>query len=136
MSERQRLPNRRQQRTRGLVFDGQRYILSVGFHPVSGQALELFIESAPQRDEGANHGPKVGTGLALLLQDWAVTTSLALQHGVRPADLAKSLARVPALGEELFAPAKEPASVVGALLDLVVVTEDEYGREPENGAAA
>ena len=58
-----------------------------------------FIESAPQRDEGANHGPKVGTGLALLLQDFAVTASLALQHGASPVDLAKSLARVPALGE-------------------------------------
>ena len=84
----------------------------------------------------ARPGPRVGTALHTILQDLAVVVSLALQNGVRPAALARSLARVPSLGEGLFAPAKEPASVVGALLDLVVVVEEEYGREPENGAAA
>ena len=138
MTGRQHLPNRRRQRTRELVFNGQKFYLSVGIDPATNNLLEIFIEGAPQADAevDARPGPRVGTALHTILQDLAVVVSLALQNSVRPADLAKSLARIPAIGQGLFAPAKEPASVVGALLDLVVVVEDEYGQEPENGEAA
>ena len=129
MTDRQRLPNRRRQRTRELIFDGQRFFLWVGFSPETRLALEVFVEAASRRDEGVGRGPRVGTGLHLILQDWAVTASLALQHGARPADLAKSLARVPAKGSGPFEPAKAPASLVGALLDLLAEIEAEQGQE-------
>ena len=51
----------------------------------------------------------------LLLDDACVALSLLLQHGVRPRDLAHSMGRL----EE-----KAPASIIGALIDLVVDQTD------------
>jgi hypothetical protein len=47
--------------------------------------------------------------------------SVALQHGIRGAALAKSIARIP---EDLDGPATKPASPIGAALDLLVSYEE------------
>ena len=61
--------------------------------------------------------------MAAILDDASVVISVALQHGIEAAGLAKSVARLPALP---VTPAnldggssREPASVIGAVLDLI-----------------
>ena len=61
-------------------------------------------------------GAKSGSGMDAVLADGAVAVSLALQHGVTPAELAKSLARLP---DGLFGKATAPASPIGAAVDLL-----------------
>jgi hypothetical protein len=50
------------------------------------------------------------------LADAAVAISVALQCGVRPRDLAKSISRIP---ESLDGASTKPASPIGAALDLL-----------------
>ena len=52
--------------------------------------------------------------MAAVLQDSSVTVSVALQHGVKASELAKSMSRQPSLAWE---PSAEPASIVGAAAD-------------------
>ena len=70
MTDRMKLPTRRRQRTRELVFEERRLYLSVGFHPTTGQPLEIFVESDPQGDAIAGHRPKVGASLHLHPECW------------------------------------------------------------------
>jgi len=58
------------------------------------------------------HGAKVGSAMDGILDDVCIALSLLLQHGVEPAELATSMGR---LGD-----GKAPASIVGALTDLLV----------------
>ncbi len=112
---RHRLPNRRPCETRTLEVTGQVFKATVGFDPEDGQPRELFLS-----------GGKSGSMLDALLCDVAVVVSVALQHGVPAAALAKSISRVPA---SPFAPTDlatatgpkrtAPASVIGAALDLL-----------------
>ncbi len=112
---RTRLPNRRPLITETLVVGNQAIEASVGFDPATGQPRELFLT-----------GAKDGTDLAAILDDASVALSVALQHGVPPAALVRSVARLPAVP---LAPPyidrpgagdrKLPASVIGAALDLV-----------------
>ncbi len=95
---RQRLPNRRENETIDLVFDGHRYHVTIGFAP-DGRPGEVFC-----------HGGKVGSGMDLILDDACVALSLLLQHGIDPQGLAHSMGR---LGDGA------PASIIGALVDLV-----------------
>ncbi len=99
---RQRLPNRRENETVDLVFEGHRYHVTVGFAP-DGQPLEVFC-----------HGSKVGSGMDLILDDACVSLSLLLQHDVEPQALAHSMGR---LGDGAA------ASIIGALVDLVALFE-------------
>ncbi len=103
-SPRQRLPNRRENETVDLVFDGHRYHVTVGF-VLDGRPREVFC-----------HGGKVGSGMDLILDDACVALSLLLQHGIEPRDLAHSMGR---LGEGAA------ASIIGALVDLVSSFERE-----------
>ena len=96
-SNRQRLPNRRENETVDLMFDGHRYHVTVGFAP-DGRPLEVFC-----------HGGKVGSGMDLILDDACVALSLLLQHDVEPRDLGHSMGR---LGDGAA------ASIIGALVDL------------------
>jgi hypothetical protein len=105
---RQRLPNRRPSETRELDVDGITFTASVGFG-VDGKPAEIFLS-----------GAKDGSGMAAILNDAAVIISLALQHGISAAALAKSVARVP---DVLDGPAVRAASVIGAALDLVATYE-------------
>ena len=55
--------------------------------------------------------------MAAILEDASVLISMALQHGIPAAALAKSVARLP---ESLDGVAVKPASPIGAALDLLV----------------
>ena len=98
MTDRSRLPNRRPNSTTSLEFDGTAFSVTIGYSP-DGRPAEVFC-----------HGPKVGSAIMLMLDDAAVGLSLLLQHGVDPVDLAGSMGRVGA---------GEPASIIGALVDLL-----------------
>ena len=112
---RTRLPNRRRLITETLVVGGQAIEASVGFDPATGQPRELFLT-----------GAKDGTDLAAILDDASVVLSVALQHGIPPAALVRSVARLPMvplappyIDRPGIGDRKLPASVIGAALDLV-----------------
>lgn len=112
---RTRLPNRRPSTTDTITAGDQAVDATVGFDPASGRPAELFIAGSKG-------------DLALILDDVAVIISVALQHGLPAAALAKSVARLPTAP---LAPPYEPApherppaaSLVGAALDLLVAHE-------------
>ena len=117
---RRRLPNRRSSETHALSVGNHRFTATVGFDPANGQPQEVFLD-----------GPKDGTELAAILDDASVVLSLAMQHGIRPATLAKSVARIPLVPltpadlAEVTGPRQTaPASVIGAVLDLLRGLED------------
>lgn len=83
MSERVRLQNRRKAITEDIAVGNLRVTVTVGF-AADGRPLEVFLS-------GAKHG----TGLAALLADAAVAISVALQCGLRAAQLGKSVGRLP-----------------------------------------
>ena len=95
---RQRLPDRRIAETVALVHGGARFMVTIGFYP-DGRPGEAFT-----------HGARSGSNLDALLADACVVISCLIQHGVEPRDLAASMGR---LGSA------EPASVIGAVVDLV-----------------
>lgn len=75
---RQPLPNRRQQLTTALAVNGQAIQASVGFD--GGNPREIFLT-----------GAKVGSDMAAELEAASVVISLALQHGIKPQELARSV---------------------------------------------
>ena len=95
---RERLPNRRFAETVVLEHGGQRFTVTIGLYP-DGRPGEVFT-----------HGARSGSNLDALLADACVVVSCLIQHGAEPRDLAASMGR---LGSA------EPASVIGAVLDLV-----------------
>ncbi len=110
---RRRLPNRRPSHTETLEIGGQAFTATVGFDPETGQPREIFLNAG-----------KEGSLLNALLTDAAVVVSIALQHGIPAAALAKSVGRLPSspVGPADLdrAPGqKVPASPIGAALDLV-----------------
>jgi hypothetical protein len=102
-----RLPDRRAAETVRLEHGGQRFTVTVGFYP-DGRPGEVFT-----------HGIRSGSTLDALLADACVVVSCLIQHGVEPRDLAGSMGR---LGNA------EPASVIGAVIDLVAAAS--AAREP------
>ena len=60
-----------------------------------------------------------GGAIAASLADAAVLISIALQHNISPADLGKSLGRVPAWinGEQVEAPASPVGTIVACLVE-------------------
>ncbi len=106
---RTRLPDRRPNETLDLVFDGCAYAVTLGFYP-DGRVGELFT-----------HGAKAGSTMARLLDDACVAMSLLLQQGVTPGRLAASMGR---LGD-----GRAPASIIGALADLVAERSEDPARE-------
>ncbi len=116
---RQRLPNRRECHTETLAIDGQSFEATVGFDPESGQPREVFMAAG-----------KEGSLLNAMLADAAVVISIALQHGIPAAALAKSVGRLPAglvtpANLEDPRPGRVPASPIGSALDLVTSFERE-----------
>ena len=97
---RERLPDRRPNQTMDLVYDGTCYAVTVGFHPDTGEAREIFT-----------HGARVGSNMDGLLDDACILLSLLLQHRVEPAALARSMGRLGRGGQA--------ASAIGALADLL-----------------
>ncbi len=98
---RERLPNRRPNRTVDVVHDGAHYEVTIGFHPATGEAREVFC-----------HGAKVGSTMDGILDDICILLSLLVQHGVEPPSLVATMGR---LGK-----GQQRASIVGALADLLV----------------
>ncbi len=96
---RERLPDRRPNETVTFDHDGTSYALTIGFY-LDGRPGEAFTGNA-----------KVGSGVEAVLDDAAILISLLLQNGVEPAALAKTVGRL----ED----GKEPASVIGAIVDLL-----------------
>ena len=102
---RQTLPTRRPNLTVTTAWEGHEILVTVGFDPSTGEPMEVFANAAK------------GGAMAATLADASVLVSIALQHGVAPDALAKSLGRVPTftgagMGEG-------PASPVGAVLEVV-----------------
>jgi hypothetical protein len=113
LTARARLLNRRPNETETLNVCGQTFEACVGFD-AKGAPRELFL-----------NGAKEGSQFEALLSDAATTISIALQYGVPPAVLAKSVGRAPELSSApgsflQLAAGSEPASAIGAALDLLV----------------
>ena len=86
----------------------------VGFDE-DGRVKEVFIKDA-----------KEGQDLGLILDALAIVISLALQYGIPPEALAKSMSRLPSepLKPHQLDPGtaprpRDPASIVGEIIDLV-----------------
>ncbi len=110
-----RLPSRRPSETRTIDGGNHTFTATVGFDPADGRPREVFLA-----------GAKDGTDMAAILDDASVVISVALQHGVPVAALAKSVARLPfapLTPSDLADPAgprhTRPASIIGAALDLL-----------------
>ena len=112
---RRRLPNRRPSITQTIEVGGQAFVATIGFAPEDGSPREVFLD-----------GATTGSDLAAILDDASVVLSVALQFGIPPAALARSVGRlpiVPLAPPYLSQPSndgrKAPASIIGAALDLL-----------------
>jgi hypothetical protein len=110
---RERLPNRRFAETVELEHGGQRFTVTIGLYP-DGRPGEVFT-----------HGARSGSTLDALLADACVVVSCLMQHGAEPRDLAASMGRLGNL---------EPASVIGAVLDLVAAVSIAHQATEEANA--
>lgn len=111
--ERRRLPNRRPAETRNVAINGMCLTATIGFD-TAGHPAEVFLS-----------GAKDGSTMAAILDDASVVISVALQHGIPAAALAKSVSRLPVTA--LAPPYRRnrqnsaaAASMIGAALDLIV----------------
>lgn len=101
---RTKVPYRRPNATFKLEHRGIRFHVTIGFDLETGEPVEVFGSSS-----------KSGSDFAAVLNDACVSISLALQHGVPPALLSKSLGREPApFGAKTEL---EPASVIGCIAE-------------------
>mgnify|MGYP001262155811 CR=1 FL=1 len=105
---RRRLPNRRPNETIEVEIENQAYSVTLGYYPDDAQVGEIFIE-----------GAKTGSQLDGILADAAILASRCLQAGIPAAEIARSMSRLPT---SPFTPATEPASPIGAALDLAAAT--------------
>lgn len=104
MSVRQPLPERRPNFTVETAWNGHPITVTVGLR-LDGSPAEVFADT-----------PR-GGDLQASIADACVLISLALQNGLAPGELAKSLGRVPVLTEPgAVAPASPVGAIVGVLL--------------------
>lgn len=96
-----RLPSRRRSLTFDVEHKGARHTVCVGLYD-NGRPGEVFLS-----------GAKTGSDIDGLLADLGVVLSRALQHGDTVGALAAGMGR---LGD-----GKTPASIIGAVLDRLVV---------------
>lgn len=80
---RKALPHRRPNVTVEADWQGHPLTITIGFHPKTGKPCEVFADALR------------GGQMAETIRDACVWASLILQSGGTPADLAKSLGRVP-----------------------------------------
>jgi len=83
------------------------FFVTIGFDLNTGKPLEVF--------GGAT---KKGSDFDVLLSDACVVVSLALQHGVDPEEMRKSLSKTPAPG--VLEMVDEPASIVGWIVEALI----------------
>ena len=121
------LPNRRSSHLETLEVAGQTFEACVGLDPTTGQPLEVFL-----------NGGKEGSQFDAMLADAATVISIALQFGVPIHALAKSVGRAPNVStmpgslDQLNA-GSQPASPIGAALDLLIAHEPRPDGESSNG---
>lgn len=101
MQTREQLPMRRQNETIELDHKGRRFTVTAGYDG-DGSVREVFCSGHKESD------------LEHLVSDACVVISMALQSGYRPADISRSLGRIPTftgagVGEG-------PASPIGMIL--------------------
>lgn len=103
---RQDLPTRRPNLTLGSDWQGHALRITIGFDPATGAAREVFVNTAS------------GGAMQKALADACVLISIALQHGIAPKALAKSLGTMPDLlrGAGATAPASPVGTVMAAIL--------------------
>jgi hypothetical protein len=111
---RTQLPNRRPNTTIDLEHKGLTFNVSVGFDPDTGAPMEVFGSTS-----------KAGSDFAVLLSDACVILSIALQHGIQPSELSKTMQWAPVVG--MADKVSEPASVIGAILVALVPMEVPHG---------
>lgn len=104
------LPQRRPNATREVEHGGHRFTVTIGFD-LEGRPKEVFAD-----------GLKIGTGLGHVIADACIWASILLQHGAMPAELGKSLSRVPVAGWDEGATV--PGSVLGAIAEAVQAESD------------
>ena len=107
MTPRQPLPARRPSVTVQTAWQGHLVTVTVGMR-LDGAPAEVFADTVK------------GGDLQQVIGDACVLISLALQHGILPVALAKSLGRVPVLGCGETA----PASPIGAILEVVLGSDE------------
>lgn len=105
MTEREKLPNRRDTQTITAVHGGIKFHASLGFYE-DGRVGEIFT-----------HGRKVNSTWQGVLNDASIMISNLLQMGLRPAELAAKVAR-----ED---DDKTSSSILGLLLDMADNVEKE-----------
>lgn len=99
---RTRLPDRRRNAIRDIAFGDRTFTVCIG-HDDAGRPLEVFAA-----------GQKTGSTMAAFIDDACIVISIALQHGIAPEALARSLSTVPVW--ENGVKGEGPASPVGAIL--------------------
>jgi len=127
---RSRLPNRRDTRHATMTWGGQEFNVCIGLDPATGRPREVFINTF--RD---GFGGREGSHLDALLADAATSLSIAIQRGVPIAELARAVGRAPNVGTapgslEQLGTSDEPASPIGAALDLLISHEPRPDGEP------
>jgi len=104
---RQPLPERRPAETITTEWEGHAITATVGFY-LDGRPGEIFADVA----KGA---------LRATLSDACTIVSVALQHGITPDELAKSLGHVPVMewnhATQAMEEVERPASPIGAVLE-------------------
>ena len=113
-SARTRLPDRRPSHVETLEVGGQVITVSIGLDPATGQPREVFL-----------NGGKEGSQFDAMLADVATAPSVSLQFGTPLHALAKSMGRAPNVSTmpgsiEQLAAGSQPASFVGAVIDLLI----------------
>lgn len=96
------LPNARPNVTITVHWSGHEFPVTIGLSWPDLQPMEVFADVAK------------GGDIQWAIADACVIISLALQHGISPADLAKSLGRVPSWQGEV------PASPLGAVVEAII----------------
>lgn len=108
---RQPLPNARPSVTVTVHWNGHAFPVTIGFTWPDMRPAEVFADVAK------------GGDLQWSTADACVLISVALQHGIAPADLAKSLGRVPVWEwdeeAEAMVEVLRPASPLGAILEAI-----------------
>ena len=102
-------PERRPSQTLQTEWQGHAITVTVGLYPDTGKPCEVFADAVR------------GGQMQAAMSDACVLISIALQHGISPEALAKSLGKVPGmvLRDGAMVEVEGPASVVGAILAVV-----------------
>lgn len=121
MTERHRLPSRRQSYTTEFVHQGKRYVASASIYPFHDDLVwgEVFLNYP------------LGGEIADLARDAAVLVSIALQYGAPLLEIRKSLTRLeprdqPGLTLSVIQEWPDAAGPVGTFIDLLSQWRDEW----------